>query len=126
MFIWIGMTAASVFGKRVSAKLAKLIGLVLFALAAVALVALAITLIRRDAVDEYKDERAAEIANAVVGAEREANAEKAERDTEFANSQANIMEGIDNAIAHDPNQGTTPVGPAQQSYFDGLRRERDR
>lgn len=121
MFISIGMALAKLAGRQVSEKVAKVIGLAVMAIALVTIFFIAKALYDKSVVDDYRDKREAEIAKAALKADRKANAADVIRDNEFADSQADIAEGITNATANDPRKGATPVGPVSQSYYDRLR-----
>lgn len=123
MFITTGLFLSGLFGKTVSDKAAKVIGI--GALILVALIAGSIWLSIRDSnlIDRHDAEQEAEMTNAVLAAERKANAEKQMRDQVFELGQDNITASIGNAVAADPVATRKPVGPASQAYYDTLRRE---
>lgn len=124
MFISIGTALVGLFGKQVSDKAARLIGIasLIFVLIAAFLTWLAIHdhNVRSDALDDQD----ATINAAVIGADRYAGNQMIARDQDFANSQSDLGNAISNAVTADPEHGTRPVGPASQSYYDELRRQK--
>ena len=126
MFITIGTFLAGLVGKGVTERTAKVLGI--GALAVGAILAFLIWLAIHDAnvADDALDEQDAAINAAVIGADRYAGERKDERDSDFANSQSDVSQAINNAVRNDPAAASKPVGPASQSYYDELRRQREK
>lgn len=124
MLLPIGFGLAGLFGQKPSEKTAKAIAIATLVIGAVIAFFILKAIYDASIVDDYKDKRDAEIATGVVTADRYAGERKTERDQDFANSQADLGNAIGNAVAADPEQARKPVGPASQSYYDELRRQR--
>lgn len=123
MFISTGVFLAGLFGKHVSVKAAKAIGIGTFIVAAIAAFLIGKAIYDANVIDDYQDKRDAEIAKGVVNADREATRKQDQRDLAFRESQDGIKAAAENAVAADPEKGKRPVGPASQSYYDELRRQ---
>lgn len=126
MFITIGTALAGIFGKSITQKTAKIIGIVAGAALLLAVLSLGKCAYDKSIVNDYKQERQAKIDRGLLKAEREATAADIARDKEFAESAAVVKGDTQNAKDKDPNGGRTNAGPVTQSYFDSVRRERDR
>jgi creatinine amidohydrolase/Fe(II)-dependent formamide hydrolase-like protein len=123
MLIMIGSTLAGLFGKGVTEKAARLIGIGTLIFAAVAAFLIWLAIHDSNVADDALDEQDAQINAAVIEADRYAGNQMEARDRDFANSQGEIGNAIGNATAADPAKGKRPVGPASQSYYDELRRQ---
>lgn len=123
--ITIGSSLLGLFGKKgVSDKAAKAVGIgALVALATVA-IALFFWIHDHNVIKNHDARQEAKVQTAVVGADRYAGERKEERDRTFTNSQADLSSAISNAVAAAPEQARKPVGPASQSYYDELRRQK--
>lgn len=123
MLIMIGSTLAGLFGKGVTDKAARLIGIGTLIFAAVAAFLIWLAIHDANVADNALDEQDAEINAAVIDADRAAGENKVERDRDFANSQGEIGNAVAGAKAADPAKGQRPVGSASQAYYDELRRQ---
>jgi hypothetical protein len=125
--ITIGSSLFGLFGKKgVSDKAAKAMGIG----ALVALVAIGIALFfvihDHNIIKNHDAKQEAKVQTAVVGADRYAGERKDARDQDFGNSQAGVSGAISNAAAAHPAEVKKPVGPASQSYYDELRRQKQK
>lgn len=123
MLTAIGLFLPGLFGKVISDKAARLLGIGLLVLAALAAVLISLAAHDSNLIDRHDAEQGAEIANGIIVADRDATAKQDERDAAFQQGQDKIDAGIDNAVAAAPIEARKPVGPASQSYYDTLRRE---
>jgi hypothetical protein len=127
MFIAIGTTLLGLIGKKgVSGKAARMVGIGALAVGVVLVFLLWLAIHDANVRDDALDDQDAEINAAVIGADRAATAAQDQRDANFANSQGGIDNAVDAAVAGKPAETRKPVGPASQSYYDELRRQRER
>jgi hypothetical protein len=124
-FITIGTFLFGLFGKKPSTdKAANAVGIgALVALAAV-LIALFFVIHDHNVIKNHDAGENAKISNATVTADRYAGERKDVRDQDFGNSQAGVSAAITNAQQQHPAEVKKPVGPASQSYYDELRRQK--
>lgn len=125
MFITIGTALAGLFGKTaISERTAKLLGIASLAVVAVIAIVLFFVIHDHNVIKNHDARADADVANAVVSADRYAGDQKQARDQDFSNSQAAVNAAISNAVSADPVKTKQPVGPASQSYYDELRRQK--
>lgn len=124
----IGAAIASVAGQVVGrdSQAARVIGWITVAVIVVVLFILAKSLYDAAVVDEHERDTRAELNEGVIRGEQRASAAQRAQDQEFAQSQADIQEGMNNAADSDPDGAARPVGPVSQSYYDGLRDDKGR
>ena len=123
--ITIGTFLFGLFGKKPSTdKAANLAGIAALAGLALGLIVLFFVIHDHNVIKNHDARQDAEVANAVVTADRYAGENMAARDRNFENSQAAVNSAISNAVAADPTRAKQPVGPASQSYYDELRRQK--
>lgn len=128
MFAPIGVALASLAGKviRPDSKAAMILGwLAVIAVAAV-LFFTAKALYDASVIDDHERDTRAELNEGVIAGEQKASAEQRARDQEFAQSQADVEEGMNDARESDPDGAARPVGPVSQSYFDSVRDDKGR
>jgi hypothetical protein len=124
-FLTIGTFLFGLFGKKgVSDKAAKAVGI--GALVALAVLGIVLFFVIHDhnVIKNHDARQEAKVQTAVVGADRYAGERKEARDQDFGNSQAGVSAAISNAAAAHPAEVKKPVGPASQSYYDELRRQK--
>lgn len=124
-FITIGTFLFGLFGKKPSTdKAANAVGIG----ALVALVAIGIALFfvihDHNVIKNHDNKVNAQVANKTVAADRYAGDLKQTRDQDFGNSQAAIGNAVGATVAAKPEEVKKPVGPASQSYYDELRRQK--
>jgi uncharacterized membrane protein len=125
--ITIGSSLFGLFGKKgVSDKAAKAMGI--GALVAIVAIGIALFFVIHDhnVIKNHDAKQEAKVQTAVVGADRYAGERKEARDQTFANSQADLGTAVNNAVAAHPAEAKKPVGPASQSYYDELRRQKQK
>ena len=123
-FISIGAALAGLFGKQVSDKAARLIGIGTPLAVLIAAFFIWLAIHDHDVANDALDKQDATINAAVIEADRYAGNQMANRERDFGNSQSDLGNAIGNAVAADPEHGKRPVGPASQSYYDELRRQK--
>jgi uncharacterized protein HemX len=122
--VTIGSSLFGIFGKKVTEGTAKVAGIAaLIGLAALGIV-LFFVIHDHNVIKNHDNKINAQVSNAVVGADRYAGEQKTVRDQDFGNSQAEIGNAIGNAVAASPEKAKQPVGPASQSYYEELRRQK--
>lgn len=119
----IGVALAGLAGKVIGqdSLAAKVLGWLAVAAAAAALFFTAKAIYDASVIDEHERDVRAELNEGVIEGEQKASAAQRSRDIEFAEDQARIQEGMNDAAESDPDGAARPVGPVQQSYFDQLR-----
>jgi hypothetical protein len=122
--ITIGSSLFGLFGKKVTDKTAKAVGIGALVALAAALIALFFVIHDHNVIKNHDAGQEAKVQTAVVGADRYAGDQKQARDQDFANSQASVGNAIGTAVAAHPDEVKKPVGPASQSYYDELRRQK--
>lgn len=123
MISTIGIAIAGIFGKVVApqSQAAKVLGWIAVAAAALALGLTAKAIYDHSVISDHERDVRADLNEDVIEGEQKASAAQRARDQDFAQSQANVQEGMNNARRDDPSGAARPVGPVQQSYFDQLR-----
>lgn len=123
MFAPIGVLLAGLAGKVIGPQstAAKIIGWLAVIAAAVVLFLIAKTIYDASVVDEHERDVRAELNEDVIDGEQKASAAQREADQQFAEEQADIEEGMNDARESDPDGAARPVGPVSQSYFDSVR-----
>ena len=124
-FVMIGEFLFGLFGKKPSTdKAANLVGIAALAVVVVLAIVLFFVIHDHNVIKNHDARNDANVANAVVAADRQAGANMTARDADFGNSQGNVSAAISNAVAANPEQAHKPVGPASQAYYDELRRQK--
>lgn len=126
MFATIGTFLFGLFGKKVEIGAAKTAGIVALIVAAVIAILIFFAIHDHNIIKNHDARQAAEVSNAVIGADRYAGENMTARDQDFSNSQAGVSGAISNAVSAKPDEVKKPVGPASQSYYDELRRQKQK
>lgn len=124
MFVTVGTFIFGLFGKKATDKAARLAGIGALVAAAVLAIVLFFAIHDHNVIKNHDARQEAKVNNAVIGADRYAGERKEARDQDFSNSQADLGNAIGNAAAAHPAEVKKPVGPASQSYYDELRRQK--
>lgn len=123
--IMIGSSLFGLFGKKgVSDKAASLAGIAALVVLAGIGIALFFVIHDHNVINNHDNKVNAQVANKVVAADRDAGIKKEARDQDFGNSQSAVNNAVSNAVAAHPQEAKKPVGPASQSYYDELRRQK--
>lgn len=124
MFLKIGSIVAGVFGKTVSDRAAKVLGMIAFALLVVALFLGGKALYDRKLIRDHEAAEYAKDVEAALKGERAANAGQADRDKASADLHDKIDAATDEAAKADPAGAAKSVGPTTKAYYDTLRKEK--
>ncbi len=128
MFAPLGVILAGLAGKIIGPQsmAAKVIGWLAVIVIVILLFVAGKAIYDASVIDDHERDVRAELNEDVIEGEQAASAEQRAADQEFAQSQADIQEGMNNAAESDPGGAARPVGPVSQSYFDGVRDDKSR
>lgn len=122
----IGSFLPGLFGKQISFKAAKIVGGILLALLLVAILGIGKCSYDKSVVNTYVVEHDAEAAKKTLAADRAADAAVENKAAQFDEVQAKLEEVTRDAAKADPVAAGTKVGPVTSSYYDELRRQKEK
>lgn len=125
LLIAVGGFIPGLFGKKITDKIAKLIGITVLVIGIGLIAVIGKAAYDRSIVNTYQTERNAESAEAQLEAQRAADAEEDKRLAEFEDQQDTLEAATKEAALKDPVAAATPVGPVTKSYYDNLPRRKE-
>jgi hypothetical protein len=124
--ISVGNIIPRLFGKQLSDRTAKIVGILLAV--ALALMVFGVSKCAYDAsvINRYQTERDAEAAKRTLQADRDADEATVNQAAELAETQQKLDEATNDAKARDPEGAARKVGPVTESYYETLRKKEKR
>ena len=121
----IGAFLPGLFGKEISYKLAKVLGIAALILIALLTLGIGKWAYDRSIINKHDTEERALAAKAQLEADREANRQAAEDAARLAQENHDLEAAASEAARTDPAGAKKPVGPVSQSYYDTLRKKKE-
>lgn len=118
--ISLGVWIAGLFGKSVSDRSARFIGIAALVVLVVIAFCIWLAVHDRNVRKGVQDQRDAEVATGVVKADRSADEAAAKRAETSQAEDARLGNAMAEAKRTDPDKGQRAVGNVSQSYFDNL------
>lgn len=122
----IGAFLPGLFGKEVSQKVAKVLGLVTLGLLALAVLSLGKCAYDASVIEQHESVDRAEKAEQQLEADRAADEQTAAQAQELADTQKELEQAQRDAAQRDPEGAAGTVGPVTDSYYDTLRKKENR
>lgn len=122
----IGAFLPGLLGRKVSEKVAKVLGIITLGLLLIAVLSLGKCAYDASVIEQHESTDRAEKAEKQLDAERRADEEAAAQATELAETKAELDAATAEAARRDPEGAAKPVGPVSQSYYDTLRQKEKR
>lgn len=122
----VGNILPGLFGKKLSDRAAKIVGIGLLVALAVAVLSVGKCAYDASVVNRYEAQHDAEAAKKQLQADRDADAAVANQATELAETQKKLDEATREAAQRDPEGAAKPVGPVTESYYETLRKKEKR
>lgn len=118
--ISLGALVPGFFGKRISDRLAKGIGIAIFAILLAVVLAVGKCSYDASVIETHEAAQKAKDAEAITGADRDADNAVAPQEEAFQNEQQEIGAAMTEAKRADPKGAASTVGPVTRSYYDTL------
>lgn len=122
----IGAFLPGLFGKEVSQKVAKVLGIIILALLALAVLSLGKCAYDASVIEQHEAQDWAEKAQKQLDADRKADEATEQQARDLANTQKALEQAQADAARKDPAGAAGTVGPVTDSYYDTLRKEKRR
>lgn len=124
----IGNLVPGLFGKKLSDRFAKIVGIGLLVALAVAVLSVGKCAYDASVVNRYEQqhEAEAEAAKKQLQADRDADEAVANQAAELADTQKKLDEATREAAQRDPEGAAKTVGPVTESYYETLRKKEKR
>lgn len=120
----IGNLIPSLFGRVVSDKAARIVGVVTIAIILLAVISVAKAAYDESVRNTAEVEHKAEAAERQLQADRAADSETADKAAQFDNSQQQIEQAAREAERREPEAASREVGPVTRSYYENLPRRK--
>lgn len=120
----IGAWLPGLFGKQLSQRMTKALGVILLILGALVFLSLGKCAYDASLIAKHEAAENARKAEAQLAADRAADAATAKQIAEAAETQKALEQAQAEAARKDPVGAAQPVGPVTQSYYDTLRKEK--
>lgn len=118
--IAVGRFLPGLWGKQISDRIAKVIGIVVLVVLLAGVAVLGKVAYDRSIINTYQTERDARSAEQQLEAQRQADAEEDKRLAEYAEQEKALEAATREAAIKDPVAAAQPVGPVTKSYYDNL------
>ena len=122
----VGNILPGLFGKKLSDRTAKFVGIALMIATALMVFGVAKCAYDASIINRYETQYDAEAAQRQQQADRDADNAVANQAAELAETQAQLGEAMNSAKARDPEAAVKPVGPVTESYYETLRKKEKR
>lgn len=116
----LGAFVPGLFGKQISQKLAKGIGIAVLIALLAAVLAIGKCSYDASVIETHEAAQKVKDAEAVAGADRDADTATEPDVQAFQNEQIRIDEAMTEAARSDPKGAASTVGPVTRSYYDTL------
>lgn len=122
----IGAFLPGLFGKQVSEKVAKVLGIVALGLLLIAVLSLGKCAYDASIIEQHESAERARKAQKQLEADRAADLATEEQARDLVETQQELEEAQAEAARRDPEGAAKPVGPVTESYYDTLRKKENR
>lgn len=122
----IGAFLPGLFGKQVSEKVAKVLGIVALGLLLIAVLSLGKCAYDASVIEKHESAERARKAEKQLEADRAADLATEQQARDLAETQQELEEAQAEAARRDPEGAAKPVGPVTESYYDTLRKKENR
>lgn len=122
----IGAFLPGLFGKQVSERVAKVLGIVALGLLLIAVLSLGKCAYDASIIEQHESAERARKAQKQLEADRAADLATEEQARDLVETQQELEEAQAEAARRDPEGAAKPVGPVTESYYDTLRKKENR
>jgi len=122
----IGAFIPGLFGKKVAEKTAKVLGFLILGLLAAAVLSLGKCAYDASLIEQHEATSRAQKAERQLEADRRANEEGEQAKRDLEETQRQLDDATSEAARRDPEGAAKEVGPVSQSYYDTLRRQKEK
>lgn len=122
----IGAFLPGLFGKQVSEKVAKVLGIIALGLLLIAVLGLGKCAYDASIIEKHESAERARKAEKQLEADRAADLATEQQGRDLAETQQELEEAQAEAARRDPEGAAKPVGPVTESYYDTLRKKENR
>lgn len=122
----IGNVIPAIFGKKLTDRTAKIVGILLVIALAILIFGVAKCAYDASVVDRYVQQHDAEAAKKQLQADRDADEATANQAVELVETQKKLDEATRDAAQRDPEGAAKAVGPVTESYYETLRKKEKR
>jgi uncharacterized protein HemX len=122
----IGAFLPGLFGKQVSEKVAKVLGIVTLGLLLIAVLGLGKCAYDASIIEQHETAERARKAEKQLEADRAADQATEQQARDLVETQQELEEAQAEAARRDPEGAAKPVGPVTESYYDTLRKKENR
>lgn len=122
----IGAFLPGLFGKQVSEKVAKVLGIITLGLLLIAVLGLGKCAYDASIIEQHESAERARKAQKQLEADRAADLATEQQARDLVETQQELEEAQAEAARRDPEGAAKPVGPVTESYYDTLRKKENR
>lgn len=122
----IGAFLPGLFGKQVSEKVAKVLGIITLGLLLIAVLSLGKCAYDASIIEQHESAERARKAQKQLEADRAADLATEQQGRDLVETQQELEEAQAEAARRDPEGAAKPVGPVTESYYDTLRKKENR
>lgn len=122
----IGAFLPGLFGKQVSEKVAKVLGIIALGLLLIAVLGLGKCAYDASIIEQHESAERARKAQKQLEADRAADQATEQQARDLVETQQQLEEAQAEAARRDPEGAAKPVGPVTESYYDTLRKKENR
>lgn len=122
----IGAFLPGLFGKQVSEKVAKVLGIIALGLLLIAVLGLGKCAYDASIIEQHESAERARKAQKQLEADRAADLATEQQARDLVETQQELEEAQAEAARRDPEGAAKPVGPVTESYYDTLRKKENR
>lgn len=122
----IGAFLPGLFGKQVSEKVAKVLGVIALGLLLIAVLGLGKCAYDASIIEQHESAERARKAQKQLEADRAADLATEEQARDLVETQQELEEAQAEAARRDPEGAAKPVGPVTESYYNTLRKKENR
>lgn len=126
LILSIGAFLPGLFGKQVSEKVAKVLGIVTLGLLLIAVLGLGKCAYDASIIEQHESAERARKAQKQLEADRAADLATEQQGRDLVETQQELEEAQAEAARRDPEGAAKPVGPVTESYYDTLRKKENR
>jgi uncharacterized protein HemX len=126
LILSIGAFLPGLFGKQVSEKVAKVLGIITLGLLLIAVLGLGKCAYDASIIEKHESVERARKAEKQLEADRAADLATEQQARDLVETQQELEEAQAEAARRDPEGAAKPVGPVTESYYDTLRKKENR
>lgn len=124
LIMTIGAFLPGLFGKQVSDRVSRILGIAAVGIAVISLLGLAKCVYDGAVIAKHEAQEEARKNKALLDADRAADEATAEQARDLAETQTELEKAQAEAARSDPAGAAKPVGPVTESYYDTLRKKK--